>query len=150
MCSFGVCIERASIDEAYIDMTAVLNQMYADSTSRSIDLEELPNTHFVGWETDEGDDKRGIYCSSSSMKQRKTLGINITGVRGWCQALTQGDSDENDWKLTRGAILCEKMRAAVYEKTGFRCSAGIAVNKMLAKLACGMFNQMFSEIINMH
>ncbi len=31
MCTFGVCIERASIDEAYIDMTAVINQMQADS-----------------------------------------------------------------------------------------------------------------------
>ncbi len=25
----------------------------------SIDFEELPNTHFVGWESDEEDDKRG-------------------------------------------------------------------------------------------
>ncbi len=59
-------------------------------------------------------------------------------MRRWLRTLTQGDYNENDWKLTLGAILCEKMRAAVYKKTGFRCSAGIAVNKMLAKLACGM------------
>lgn len=62
----------------------------------------------------------------------------FVGVHGWLQALSQGDYSENDWKLTFGAILVERMRAAVYEKTGFRCSAGISNNKMLAKLACGI------------
>lgn len=32
MCDFGVCVERASIDEAYIDMTTVINGMLTDST----------------------------------------------------------------------------------------------------------------------
>lgn len=32
MCEFGVCVERASIDEAYIDMTSVVNQMLSEST----------------------------------------------------------------------------------------------------------------------
>jgi hypothetical protein len=32
MCSFGVVVERASIDEAYIDMTAVIDKMLSDST----------------------------------------------------------------------------------------------------------------------
>jgi DNA polymerase eta len=59
------------------------------------------------------------------------------------QALSEGNYNDNDWKLTYGAILVEKMRAAVYEKTGFRCSAGISNNKMLAKLACGMLLFLF-------
>ena len=37
-----------------------------------------------------------------------------------------------------GAEIVEEMRAKVYEETKFRCSAGIAHNKMLAKLACGI------------
>ena len=54
------------------------------------------------------------------------------------ESLSAGDEfNERNWKLGLAALLCEKMRAAVYEKTGFRCSAGIASNKMLAKLACG-------------
>ena len=44
---------------------------------------------------------------------------------------------EMDLKLYLGAVLVEKMRLAVFEKTGYKCSAGISVNKMLAKLACG-------------
>lgn len=59
-------------------------------------------------------------------------------MHGWLKALSQEDFHNNDWKLTLGAMLVEKIRAAIYEKTGFRCSAGIANNKMLAKLACGM------------
>nr|CAH0103584.1 unnamed protein product [Daphnia galeata] len=121
MCSFGVCVERASIDEAYIDMTLVVDKMFSDSRATDVDtevnVEELPNTHFVGWGNETND---------------------VKGVCGWLQALSQGDCNENDWKLTFGAILVERIRAAVYEKTGFRCSAGIANNKMLAKLACGI------------
>ena len=30
-----------------------------------------------------------------------------------------------------GAVIVEEMRAAVWEQTGFRCSAGIAHNKVL-------------------
>ena len=42
-----------------------------------------------------------------------------------------------DWESRKLAIACvivEEMRAAVYSKTGFRCSAGIAHNKVLILL----------------
>ncbi len=51
-----------------------------------------------------------------------------------------GDLDsDGDRRLLAGAELVNKMRAAVWEQTGFRCSAGIAHNKMLAKLSCGLY-----------
>ncbi len=62
---------------------------------------------------------------------------SCVGITSWLQSLTEDEYNERNWKLGLAAVLCERMRAAVYEKTGFRCSAGIAVNKMLAKLACG-------------
>ena len=37
-----------------------------------------------------------------------------------------------------GAKIVEEMRAEVYNTTGFRCSAGIAHNKVLAKLVAGI------------
>ena len=55
------------------------------------------------------------------------------------------DKDLSDWlsvtfdedtmdcynkRLAVGAIIAEEMRAAVYSDTGFRCSAGIAHNKV--------------------
>ena len=35
-----------------------------------------------------------------------------------------------DKRLAVGAVIAEEMRAAVYNETGFRCSAGIAHNKV--------------------
>lgn len=44
----------------------------------------------------------------------------------------------NDIRLLVGASLATDIRAAVNEATGYECSAGIAHNKILAKLACDM------------
>lgn len=66
--------------------------------------------------------------------------ILVLGVEPWLKNLSEGEFNEKNWKLTHAAVLCEKMRAAVFEKTGFRCSAGISANKMLAKLACGKYD----------
>ncbi|XP_047737006.1 DNA polymerase eta isoform X2 [Hyalella azteca] len=41
-------------------------------------------------------------------------------------------------RLAVAARLCEEIRAAVLKETGFKCSAGIAHNKVLAKLVCGL------------
>lgn len=40
----------------------------------------------------------------------------------------------DDVKLAIGAEIVGKMRAAVYEKTSFRCSAGIAHNKVIRNI----------------
>lgn len=37
----------------------------------------------------------------------------------------------NDRMLAHAAAIVEEMRTAVYEKTGYRCSAGIAHNKVI-------------------
>ena len=46
MCSFGVCVERASIDEAYIDMTMVADKMFSDSRG-SLKFLKISLTKFV-------------------------------------------------------------------------------------------------------
>ncbi|EPS68052.1 hypothetical protein M569_06718, partial [Genlisea aurea] len=48
------------------------------------------------------------------------------------------DSDHRDKLLACGAIIVAESRLEVLRETGFICSAGIAHNKMLAKLASGM------------
>lgn len=45
---------------------------------------------------------------------------------------------KSDLKLLIGASIVSEIREAVKEKTGYECSAGIAHNKVLAKLVCGM------------
>ena len=72
-------------------------------------------------------------------------------MQNWIKAISEDDLnfDKQDWKLYHGAALVEKMRAAVFERTGFRCSAGVAHNKMLAKLACGVFKPNKQTLIPM-
>lgn len=44
----------------------------------------------------------------------------------------------SDVRLLIAATVVNDIRAAVKERTGYECSAGIAHNKILAKLVCGM------------
>lgn len=44
----------------------------------------------------------------------------------------------SDIKLLIASSIASEIRAAVKEKTGYECSAGIAHNKVLAKLVCGL------------
>ena len=52
-------VERASIDEAYVDMTQEVNARLVAMETCSITADQLPNTFVVGWEV-EDDEKTGI------------------------------------------------------------------------------------------
>ena len=105
---FGCIVERASIDEAYIDLTAiVLDKM----THMKVTKEKLPNSYIVGYEDTE------TWLQSTFGKD---------------------DLNTDDVKLAVGAAIVEEMRAEVYNQTQFRCSAGIGHNKVLAKLICSL------------
>ncbi|QQP52330.1 DNA polymerase etalike, partial [Caligus rogercresseyi] len=99
----GFILERASVDEAYMDITAVVNA----TVSQNVDLSDLPNTWIVGHEKDE--------------------------VQDWLRSL-----NADDVRLALGAKIMEEVRQRVFDKTGYRCSAGIAHNKILAKISCGL------------
>ncbi|KAK2164994.1 hypothetical protein LSH36_56g00017 [Paralvinella palmiformis] len=133
--SFSQSVERASIDEAYVDLTEEVNKRL----SQYIDLpsEELKNTFIIGWEEKKPNDDE-----------------TDTGVQSWLEHIQTDDSDDmqqqHDKKLAVGALITEQMRAAVYEQTGFRCSGGIAHNKMLAKLSCGLHKPNKQTVLPQH
>nr|XP_018913087.1 PREDICTED: DNA polymerase eta-like [Bemisia tabaci] len=113
------CVERASIDEAFIDLTDVVEKRL----SQPVSVGQLPNTFVVGFTPSEVNDNE---------EGKK-------GVSEWLESLYDSELDDvNTKKLAVGAVVVEEMRAAVYAKTGFRCSAGIAHNKIIAKLAAGL------------
>ncbi len=106
---FGCVVERASIDEAYIDLTAiVLDKM----SHMKVTKEKLPNSFIVGYE-----DNTEVWLQNT---------------------FNSNDLKTDDVKLAIGAAIVEEMRAEVYNQTGFRCSAGIGHNKVLAKLICSL------------
>ncbi|XP_049405506.1 DNA polymerase eta isoform X2 [Solanum stenotomum] len=112
----GRC-ERASIDEVYLDLTIAAEAMLADNPPECLETisEEVVQSHVLGLE-EVGSDAR-------------------ENVRHW---FTRSDASRRDKLLACGAFIVAELRLQVLEETEFTCSAGIAHNKMLAKLASGM------------
>ncbi|CAL1527561.1 unnamed protein product [Lymnaea stagnalis] len=110
---FCTCVERASIDEAYLDVTAEVTQRLKVMEDSEVNEMQIPNTFVEGYEGPEGRSQwlQKVYSCKEVILCEHRLAV--------------------------AAGLVEEMRAAVLKETGFTCSAGIAHNKMLAKLACG-------------
>ncbi|CAM6116824.1 unnamed protein product [Calypogeia fissa] len=113
----GIC-ERASIDEVYLDVTAAAVERLQKSPPDTVkDLSpQVLGTHIVRIEQD----------LNGRME-----------VKDWlCRSALF--ASRGDQLLACGAMIIAELRTAVYEETRFTTSAGIAHNKMLAKLASGM------------
>ncbi|XP_032195967.1 DNA polymerase eta isoform X1 [Mustela erminea] len=127
MSRFAV-IERASIDEAYIDLTSAVQERLQKLQGQPISADLLPTTYIEGLPqgptTAEGTDQK-----EETRKQ---------GLFQWLDSLQIDNPTSPDLQLTVGAVIVEEMRAAIEKETGFQCSAGISHNKVLAKLACGL------------
>ncbi|KAJ0262689.1 DNA polymerase eta [Hirschfeldia incana] len=113
----GKC-ERASIDEVYLDLTDAAESMLADTPPENLESidEEALKSHILGLSREDGDDFK-------------------ESVRDW---ICRKDADRRDRLLGCGIIIVAELRKQVLKETEFSCSAGIAHNKMLAKLASGM------------
>ncbi|RZF34267.1 hypothetical protein LSTR_LSTR010241 [Laodelphax striatellus] len=121
LCENCKCVERASIDEAYLDLTEEVNALLLKD--QFVSEFQLANTFIVGYSQQNNNEE----CERSE------------GVCRWLSDLRNGELDDvASKKLAFGARIVEEIRASVYEKTGFRCSAGIAHNKIMAKLVCGL------------
>ncbi|CAN1327879.1 DNA polymerase eta [Linum perenne] len=113
----GRC-ERASIDEVYLDLTDAAESMMRENPPENLEAvhEEVLKSHVLGLQNQDGIDGK-------------------ENVRRW---LCNVDADHRDKLLACGAIIVAELRMQVLQETEFTCSAGIAHNKMLAKLASGM------------
>ncbi|XP_065025888.1 DNA polymerase eta isoform X5 [Musa acuminata AAA Group] len=112
----GRC-ERASIDEVYLDLTDAAEMMLSETPPEVLEEidEEVLKSHVLGLHV-EGNERE-------------------ENVREW---LRRSDADHQDKLLACGAIIVAQLRMKVLYETKFTCSAGIAHNKMLAKLASAM------------
>ncbi|KAK2896329.1 hypothetical protein Q8A67_010817 [Cirrhinus molitorella] len=131
MSRFAV-IERASIDEAYMDLTASVQDRLKHMTIQDISQHQLRSTYIQGFpQTSTSDQNENALLDKEERRLR--------GLQQWLECLSSSDQSScAELHLTVGALIVEEMRAAVVENTGFRCSAGISHNKVLAKLACGL------------
>ncbi|KAI6659071.1 DNA polymerase eta-like [Oopsacas minuta] len=98
-------IEKASVDEAYIDITDLVRERGESANLR----DEISDIHVATYKSKRGSKK-------------------------WFDSdISRGDRD-----LAIGGVIAGEMRKHILEKTKFHCSAGVARNKSLAKLACGI------------
>ncbi|KAK3189043.1 hypothetical protein Dsin_028604 [Dipteronia sinensis] len=113
----GRC-ERASIDEVYLDLTDAAKAMLAETPPESLELvdEEALKSHILGLKNENGSDTKA-------------------NVREW---LCRSDADHREKLLACGALIVAELRMQVLKETEFTCSAGVAHNKMLAKLASAL------------
>ncbi|KAM8738855.1 DNA polymerase eta [Acanthopagrus schlegelii] len=134
MSRFAV-IERASIDEAYMDLTAAVQQRLKSVADKQIDPRLLRTTYVQGYPQSSPEQDPAQDAALDKEEQRSR------GLQQWLELLPDsllGEQSSAELQLTMGALIVEEMRAAVEKHTGFRCSAGISHNKVLAKLACGL------------
>ncbi|XP_069810528.1 DNA polymerase eta [Dendropsophus ebraccatus] len=127
MSRFAV-VERASIDEVYIDLSDSVQKRIHEMAGRQIPEEELRSTYVQGYPHHHPAEEQS--CTKEDLRR--------LGVQQWLDSLPLGDPHSPELQLTVGAIIVEEMRAAVEEETTFQCSAGISHNKVLAKLTCGL------------
>ncbi len=105
-------VEKASIDEAYLDLTDDVQRLKEQKPQLTID--DFSTTHLAGFTTKTDDERIEI-------------------LKKWLNDC-QFDDEKRNYDLMLGAYLIEQIRKKVKEETGFFCSAGIARNKVIKLL----------------
>ncbi|XP_075249301.1 DNA polymerase eta-like isoform X1 [Convolutriloba macropyga] len=157
-------VERASIDEAFLDLTSLVDKRISELTKndndnfvfKPVNQELLPNTCVIFPMSETRDQyNTGLIIESECLETNKGSLVDDYDLEPVSNPDPESDRQKNlmpflnyvnqysstanaEFRLALGAQIVEDIRRAVYEKTEFRCSAGIAHNKILAKLACGI------------
>ena len=130
-------LEKASVDEVYLDLTGAAEALLAAADFAEI-LEEAAASHVAGFD----DAAAGERLTRADLRQghRKNLGggtaAEAAGGAWW--ARPAAFFSEDDRLLAAGAVLTDRARRAVAAELGFTCSAGVSDNKLMAKLCSGM------------
>jgi nucleotidyltransferase/DNA polymerase involved in DNA repair len=118
----SIVLERASIDEFFLDVTKAIQK-----NTSSLELRDSRSHTVVIGETESKEDL------SIAMEREGESGCCGT----WNHNLLPVDQSDNDeiHRLRRGCDIANRIRQVVYQQLGFTMSAGIGTNKTLAKLA---------------
>lgn len=113
-------VEKASIDESFLDLSSVVKAKLLDSYGHLLDFQTsniddpLPEAPNIDWKADSG-----VLID---------LDVDCT------------EDDKNDWDdvvMYIAADFMQTIRQDVKDTLGYTCSAGIARNKTLSKIAAG-------------
>jgi DNA polymerase eta len=131
-------VERASIDEAYLDVTAEADKLLREQGLRAC-CAAAAGTHVGGVE-----DMPEAKLSQSALRRGHAAGAGeeeCTPPEALSAAWLSRPADywtKEEAALVAGAALAKTLREDVRAQLGHTCSAGVAPNKLLAKLATGL------------
>lgn len=148
-------LERASVDEAYLDITHRVEERIQAITSGDYDLTagSVASTFAVGYE-DISTFSELVSKTIRRMRNPEEEDEDLIG--GEDSEELDSDTEMSNLRLLIGATICNEIRAQVKEETGelrnyglrwkiliiellgYECSGGVAHNKILAKLAAGI------------
>lgn len=128
LAEFTDSLERASIDEAYMDLSKSVYYYLEKYSIEDIALQTFKSSHLIGI-----NNKEFLLTNTNEEIFKR----DITQNEIFQQYLNMLLSNETNLHLAIGAIIVNNMRSYVKEKTGFSCSAGIGPNKVLAKVVAG-------------
>ena len=175
----GGVIERASIDEAYLDLTEAAKRALREAKSFREIVQVARVSHVAGaseapafvskasLRAGSADAPTGVAAREEEEEEKKKEEeeketneseqpaeddahdddddpmANYRPRAPDEASLAWWDRDEREWPeeeklLAAGAYICRNLRARCVEELGFTLSAGVAQNKMLAKLTSGM------------
>lgn len=147
--TFTPLLERASVDEAYLDITQNVATRLDDMDKVRVNLNAMYDFKFIMKRVIYVYTHQGLFSVKPEMLVN-TYALGYDNIGKFVQTVAArlkangGGADEaddgmnNDVKLLIGATIVNEIRAAVKAKTGYECSAGIGHNKILAKLVCGI------------
>lgn len=129
----GVICQRTSIDEAYVDLTET-----AERLLRTFDEKHSPMSSYL----DEVSRRTFVLnaeekTSSSAHPEDGDTPCALKALFDRCGGEIEDRSKHPDALLVAGALEIARLREKITRVTGFTMSAGIAGNKLLAKLVSG-------------
>ncbi|KAH8051617.1 hypothetical protein JL720_15105 [Aureococcus anophagefferens] len=131
LATFADRVER-SVDEVAVDVTGAARKLLETTPFDDILREALQKGSHLADSAASLEMARETHASTraGSSKQRE---------RSAGGGPDPSDSyDANEQTMLAGAVVVARARAAVTKQLGFTCSGGVAPNKQLAKLGCGL------------
>jgi DNA polymerase eta len=142
----AACLERASIDEAYVDLTtaaqAAVRHAKRQTAGSSVSMSPSSSSQSVGQLVKEAKRLSRIQGqvvivthnddNEQGDRLQKTADMDTSAVE------VIDESNDSHLRLCAGALICADIRAAVKKRLGLTLSAGVATSKVLSKLASSM------------
>lgn len=130
--------EKRSVDEVAIDISSEAQRLLSTVDFATLRARAQRATHLA----DSALSKAAANVTRSEARQghQKQQARNVSELADGWEGVFQrfGPTDLTVQRLIAGAVVVSDLRAEVESMLGFTCSGGVATNKILAKLGCGL------------